>query len=258
MKNAEGSSMAIRNLVCISIVFLFSTILTINFLPKDTVFSLAKSNDAEVITENVINIEETNQLTAEQVINNYEGIKVASVTSRSGDDFSRTDIEVTPIIEEKKSTPIEEVTISRDMDLTVRTGLSKEDFKILIANTKQDTTNFFFDNSDLIYDLCEKYELNEIFFCGLIAGESGWNIASNHRSTYNYISLMTSSGLKRFSSVEDGLEQAAKALHDNYLTEGGRFYCGKTLAGVKTRFCPASSTWVNLIYTCMGHMVPNH
>ena len=88
MKNAEGSSMAIRNLVCISIVFLFSTILTINFLPKDTVFSLAKSNDAEVITEKVINIEETNQLTAEQVINNYEGIQVASVTSRSGDDRS--------------------------------------------------------------------------------------------------------------------------------------------------------------------------
>lgn len=257
MKNAEGSSMAIRNLVCISIVFLFSTILTINFLPKDKVFSLAKAPDAQTVTENIINIEETKELTAEQIINSYEGIQVASVSSRSGDDFSRTDIEVTPVVEEEKYISIDEVTISRDMDLTVRTGLSKSDFKILIGNTKQDKTKFFYDNSDLIYDICEKYEINEIFFCGLMAGESGWNIVSNHRRTYNYISLMANGKLKQFSSVEDGLEQAAKALHDNYLTEGGRFYCGKTLYGVRTRFCPNSSTWVNLIYTCMGHMVPN-
>lgn len=255
MKNAEGSSVAIKAIVCISIVFLFSTILTINFLPKDKVFSLAKSVDSKDITQNVINIDDTKDVNKEDIQNNYEGIRVASVSSRSGDEFTRS--EEVPVIEEKKYISIEEVTISRDMDLTVRTGLSKEDFKILIGNTKQDTSKFFYDNSDLIYDICEKYELNEIFFCGLIAGESGWNIVSNHRRTYNYISLMANGKLKQFSSVEDGLEQAAKALHNNYLTEGGSFYCGKTLYGVKTRFCPNSSTWVNLIYTCMGHIVKN-
>ena len=74
----------------------------------------------------------------------------------------------------------------------------------------------------------------------------------NHRNTYNYISLMSNSGgLIRFSSVEDGMEKAAQSLHDNYLTPGGRFYHGATLAGMKTRFCPASSTWVNLVYQRM-------
>lgn len=158
-------------------------------------------------------------------------------------------------VEEIKTTPIEEVTISRDMDLTVRTGLSREDFIKLISGVKEDTSGFFEENAGLIYDICEKYQINEIFFCGLIAGESGWRIADNHRRTHNYISLMSKGGLIRFSSVEDGLEKAAIALHDNYLTQGGRFYYGPTLAGVKTRFCPASSTWINLIYGNMQRIL---
>ena len=152
------------------------------------------------------------------------------------------------VIEEKQYTKIENIKISRDMDLTVRTGISKEDFKKLISNVKYDTSKFFYDNSDFIYDLCEEYQINEIFFCGLISAESGWNIASNHRRTHNYISLMTKNGLIAYGSVEEGLIAAAKALHNNYLTEGGRFYNGKTLYGVKTKFCPASSTWVELVY----------
>lgn len=160
-----------------------------------------------------------------------------------------------PVEEVPATTPIEEVTISRDMNLTVRTGLSREDFITLIAGVEEDTSGFFEENAGLIFDLCEKYQINEIFFCGLIAGESGWKIADNHRRTYNYISLMSHGGLIRYSSVEDGLEKAAMALHNNYLTEGGRFYHGPTLAGVKTRFCPASSTWINLIYGNMERIL---
>lgn len=160
------------------------------------------------------------------------------------------------VIEENPYIPIDKITISRDMDLTQRCGISKEDFKILMDNISADTSNFFFDNSDIIYDLCEKYEINEIFFCGLIAGESGWNIASNHRVKCNYISMMGSSGsMLTFSSVEEGLEAAAKLLHNKYLTEGGSFYSGKTLSAIQRKFCPNSSTWVNLIYTCMSKIV---
>lgn len=163
------------------------------------------------------------------------------------------------IVEEPEiiTTPISEVTISKDMDLTVRTGLSREDFITLMAGVKQDTSNFFEENAGLIYDVCEKYQLNEIFFCGLISAESGWTIAQNHRSTYNYISLMSNSGLIKFASVEDGMEKAAQSLHNNYLTPGGRFYYGSTLAGMKTKFCPASSTWVNLVYQRMQQIMNN-
>ena len=140
------------------------------------------------------------------------------------------------------------------MDLSVRTGISKEDFKEIVKNLKQDTSGFFYDNADLIYDLCEEYEINEIFFCGLISAESGWNIASNHRKTHNYISLMSKGKLIHYSSVEEGLRVAARSLHNNYLTPGGRFYGGKTLSGVQKKFCP-SGTWVNLVYGRMSQMM---
>lgn len=157
--------------------------------------------------------------------------------------------------EEIKYISLEEVTISEKMDLTICTGLSKDDFIKLISGVKQDSSKFFYDNAGIIYDLCQKYSINEIFFCGIISAESGWNIASNHRSTYNYISLMVNGKLKKFSSVEDGLEQAAKTLHNNYLTPGGRFYYGKTLSAVKTKFCPSSSTWTSLVYGRMKQIV---
>ena len=160
------------------------------------------------------------------------------------------------VVEENHYIPISEVKISVDMDLTQRTGLSREDFINYIAGLKVDSSGFFEENAGLIYDLCEKYELNEIFFCGLISAESGWNIAANHRRTYNYISLMSNGKLINYGSVENGLETAAKTLHNKYLTPGGSFYYGKTLAAMKTRFCPASSTWVSLVYGRMSQMLP--
>ena len=199
-------------------------------------------------------VEETNE-TEEVIIDNDQDTTLApkvlygAVGSINFDDTTiENSIEEEMVPEEIPTTPIEEVTISKDMDLTIRTGLSREDFITLMSGVEEDKANFFEENAGLIYDICEEYQINEIFFCGLIAGESGWRIADNHRRTHNYISLMSGGKLISYSSVEDGLIKAAEALHNNYLTEGGRFYHGKTLAGVKTRFCPASTTWVNLIY----------
>lgn len=149
---------------------------------------------------------------------------------------------------------ISSITISKNMNLTKRTGISKADFKKIMKNLKQDTSKFFYNNADTIYDMCEKYNINEIFFCGLISAESGWNIASNHRKTHNYISLMLKGKLIHYSSVYEGLEVAAKKLHVNYLTPGGKFYKGKTLEGVHTYFCP-SNTWVNLVYGRMQQVM---
>ncbi len=151
---------------------------------------------------------------------------------------------------------IEEITISKDMDLTVRCNVSREDFITLMAGVRADTSGFFEENAGLIYDICEQYQLNEIFFCGLISAESGWNIAGNHRRTHNYISLMGNGGaLLQFSSVQEGLEKAANTLHRNYLSEGGRFYYGKTLAAVRTRFCPVNPNWPNLVYGRMEQII---
>ena len=152
---------------------------------------------------------------------------------------------------ETKSTGKIKVSISRNMDLTKRTGLTKEQFKKLIKHVPQDSSKFFYNNADTIYDLCAKYQINEIFFCGLISAESGWNILGSHRKTHNYVSSMSGGKLIHYSSVNEGLTVAAKVLHNNYLTPKGKFYGGKTLAGVQKKYCPSGS-WIGLVYGRMS------
>ena len=179
-------------------------------------------------------------------------------TKKTTEKKDSSEKETTSKKENKKSTTktvsISQVKISKSMNLTKRTGLSRKDFIKLMSGVKADTSGFFEKNAGKIYDLCEKYSINEIFFCGLISAESGWNIASNHRRTHNYISLMRNGKLISYSSVNEGLEVAAQKLHYNYLTPGGKFYHGKTLAGVKTCFCPSSS-WVGLVYGRMRQIL---
>ena len=238
MKN-QNDSVHLKSLGGIFILAI--TILTIMTLYSNKTNSLDISKTVETNTEN-IEIAET--------------IERKTVTSRTMAESREIVKKIEEEIAEKNSyISIEDVKISRDMDLTVRTGLSKEDFKLLISNCKYDTSKFFYDNADTIYDLCKEYQINEVFYCGLISAESGWNIASNHRKTNNYISIMKSGGiLKSYDSVEEGLEAGTRLLHNNYLTESGCYYYGKTLQAVQTKFCP-SGTWVNLVYGRMQQLL---
>lgn len=247
MKENNKAKLKVGQIIYISLAIMFLLIfITVTRLQKSTTeIAEMTINNEKVEEKEIAKVEEN-----EGNKNSRSSIRELSTTVTS-----RSSSSIREAITEEKYISLDEVSISRNMDLTVRTGLSKEDFKTLVANTKQDSTKFFYNNSDTIYDLCEKYEINEIFFCGLMVGESGWNIASNHRSTHNYISLMANGKLLRFSTVEEGLEKAASTLHNKYLSTSGRFYAGKTLDGVKKRFCPASSTWTNLIYKCMSQMV---
>lgn len=219
-------------------------------------------------TKSKIEVANLNNNVEQAIVSKQEEVQIAQTEERKTETTSRTLQEEREIVTQENEMEviqnnedtenykkIEEISISRDMDLSKRCGISKEDFRTLMANLKTDSSGFFETNADLIYDVCEKYEINEIFFCGLIAAESGWNIASNHRNKNNYISMMSKGSMIRYATVEDGLEAAAKLLHNNYLTPGGSCYYGKTLSCVQRRFCPNSSTWVGLVYGCMSQVV---
>ena len=230
------------------------------------IYSLTTSSKEAELAE----VNEETSITNEEVIaeeNATMSERSANITSRSSiDRMSETTTEedseiakslastIEKGIEDLKYISIDEVKISSDMDITQFCGLSRDDFIKLISDCRADTTGWFENHAGQIYDLCHKYQLNEIFFCGLISAESGWNIASNHRSTNNFISLMSNGRLKSYSSEEEGLEVAARTLHNNYLSEGGSFYYGKTLAAMNTKFC-GSASWVSLVYGRMKQIV---
>lgn len=241
MENSK-SALKIKQLISITLI-----IITLS-----TTIGLFKTYERE---EQVAKLEteEKQELNENMEMSKVEYERDIKATSRS--EANRTRNENEPAVAVVKYKKIEEIQISRDMDLTIRCGISREDFIKLMENMKVDYSGFFAKNAGTIYDLCEKYEINEIFFCGLIAAESGWNIASSHRNTHNYISMMSSKGLIKYSSDEEGLEAATKLLHNKYLTPGGGCYSGKTLSAVQKRFCPNSSTWVGLVFGCMKQVV---
>lgn len=240
MENNSNSALKINQVIAVFTMLVILGTSTQLFNMKGNTEQIAKSNVQEEVKETI------------EVAESYE--RTAKVTSRS--EVDRTVVKENKIPQAvAKYKKIEEITISRNMDLTVRCGVSKEDFNKLMSNLKVDTSGFFKRNSNTIYDLCEKYEINEIFFCGLIAAESGWNIASSHRNANNYISMMSKGKLIKYSSEAEGLEAAAKLLYNRYLTPSGSCYSGKTLSGVQKRFCPNSNTWVGLVFGCMKQVV---
>lgn len=244
MKDSK-SALKIKQLISV-----FLIIMTLG-----TYIGLFRTNEREMQISKFETKKEVEKLEEEK-----QTIEVAQETSyeREIKVTSRSEAQREKIAEEAPETKyisIEEIKISKDMDLSIRCGISREDFIKLMENMKVDYSGFFAKNAGIIYDLCEKYEINEIFFCGLIAAESGWSIASSHRNAHNYISMMSSKGLIRYSSEEEGLEAATKLLHNKYLTKGGSCYSGKTLSAVQKRFCPNSSTWVGLVFGCMKQVV---
>ncbi len=244
-------------IIVLSIIVLSITIAIIvsNISKKDLnneTMSASNFDDEDIISKDIYHDEEAKP--TKTIIAN---VSSRSAIDRIGDNIEfRTQFQQENIEEpDVQTTSIEDVTISKEMDLTVRTGLSKDDFITLISGVEADTSGFFEENAGFIYDMCEKYSVNEIFFCGLISAESGWNISSNHRNSHNYISLMSHNGLIKYSSTEEGLEKAAESLHSKYLSPEGQFYNGPTLAGIKTKFCPSSTTWINLVYQRMEQII---
>jgi len=249
LNKMKDSKSALKIKQLISIFLIMMTLIT-----NITLFRVNKGGiqlaNIQININKKVNLDVQENIIVAQVNKTYE--RDTKVTTRSEIDRSNDTKQEEVIVKYKT---IDEVEISRNMDLSIRTGLSKEDFNTLLANLKSDTSGFFERNSSTIYDLCEKYEINELFFCGLIAAESGWKIAGSHRRTNNFVSMMSGGKLIKYASEAEGLEAAAKLLHNHYLTETGAYYRGKTLSGVQVRYCPGSSTWVGLVYGCMKYII---
>lgn len=150
---------------------------------------------------------------------------------------------------------LEEVSISRDMDLTETTGLSREDFCELLANFEYDYEGFYERNAGLIWDLSQEYQVNEIFICGVFALESYYGSSDKHISAHNYGSIMTGNGkLQKFENDAEGIEVNFKLFAECYLSPEGKYYKGVTLDSIGDTYCPPTKdcpSWAGKVYSCM-------
>ena len=151
-------------------------------------------------------------------------------------------------------TKLEDVKISFNMDVSKTTGLSKDDFVILVKNMKSDKTGILEKNAAWIWECCQKYNVNEIFVFGICGIESAWCSAPQHQRTHNYCSMMKAGKLISYSSDEAGFEAMIKLLGQKYLSPKGGLYNGATITGVGTKFCN-TTTWPPKVYKCMKQVL---
>lgn len=149
--------------------------------------------------------------------------------------------------------------ISIDMNVNETTGMSKEQFISLMNDFSYDYNGLFNRNSGLIWDLCQEYSINEVFFVSLIGAESQWGSYESHIATCNYTSIKPEGYLIEFSSEFEGLTASAELLSNKYFSS-----VGTTLYSISQVYCPddlgtfdidESQYWVELVYDCMSLMI---
>lgn len=137
-----------------------------------------------------------------------------------------------------------------NMDISGPSGIGKIEFEILLSNIEADKASFFKKYAGTIWEIAKEYQINEFVLCGIIAEESKYGTYPNAIRCNNYVGMKRDDGsLIEYESVEQGLRAVANNLAQNYLTEGGKYYKGKTLKDVNIRYCTSSNEWAGKVYS---------
>ncbi len=139
--------------------------------------------------------------------------------------------------------------LTPESDMSRNLDISKKTFQEILEKLPYDDANVFKDNASVIWEISEKYGINEFLVVGIIAWESAWgtdpiapnNFSSQRRSGSDYYS---------YSSVEEGIEVLARNLAVNYLSENGKYYNGKSLEAINTLYCETDD-WSGGVCDCM-------
>lgn len=173
---------------------------------------------------------------------------VVSTTDLIGSDMEETTV-TEDFLESQEFISLESLEISFDMDVSVTSGLSREDFIYVMENLPYDYCGYFSRNAGGIWDECQQYGVNEFFVCGITAWESGWGQIAGFGSN-NYFGIRGGS----YATEADGIHGLVSLLANNYLHEGGSCYNGATITGVGHCYCDPD-LWPTKVYECMKLIV---
>ena len=165
---------------------------------------------------------------------------------------------VTPKIAEKNRIAKLQEKLSKDMDLSVPSGLTLSDYKTIFAYNESDENNIFADNAENFYNAEQEYQINGIFLAAIGIHESAWGtsqIAKNKNNLFGYgaYDRDPEGCANEFETYADAINTVASALKTNYLTETGSYYNGTTAKAVNTRYA-SDEKWSEKVYKYMEYL----
>lgn len=158
-----------------------------------------------------------------------------------------------PQAKQEEYSSLEEVINQMDysMEMCKPCGLSKEDFVKLMNELPYDYTGFYSRNAEFIWEMEQKYQINGIFFCGIVAIESGWGQYDAGQNNYTGYYNSLQGRYEYFESEESGIEETFKLLDDYWISKGKN-----TLHTIAPGYIGYSGgTWDNQVYSAMRMIV---
>lgn len=165
---------------------------------------------------------------------------------------------VTPKIAEKNRIAKLQEKLTKNMDLSVPSGLTLSDYKTIFAYNESDKNNIFADNVEQFYNAEQEYQINGIFLAAIGIHESAWGtsqIAKNKNNLFGYgaYDRDPEGCANEFETYADAINTVASALKNNYLTETGSYYNGTTVEAVNTRYA-SDEKWSEKVYKYMEYL----
>ena len=158
--------------------------------------------------------------------------------------------------------------LSFDMELNKPSGLSLEQFKKILTDSK-DVNKVMEKNAQYFYYIEEQYNINGVFVAAVAIHESGWGTSKISKDKYNlfgfgaYDSSPYNSAYE-FSNYSESIDLIARVFVKYYLNAkgttiyggkqaSGKYYNGPTLTGVNKKYA-TDKNWANAVYKHMEYL----
>lgn len=155
-----------------------------------------------------------------------------------------------------------------NMALNIKSGLSLDDYKRILANEPRDVNKVIYSNAEAFYNAEQKYNVNGLLLVAMAIHESGWGtsaISLDKRNLFGYGAYDNDAynSAYTFDTYAEGIEFVAKILAKAYLnpagmtmsdgdTTTGRYYSSPTLTGINTRYS-TDPNWCTKVFSYMTY-----
>lgn len=142
---------------------------------------------------------------------------------------------------------------------TEKSSIKTEDMRKKSQISEEDLKEYLSRFPDLagietaLIEAQEEYGVNAILLLAIIRLESGngrSNLAASKNNLGGIVSSDSVTAYSSFDTKNDCVEYMAQLLSEDYLTDGGRFFSGYTLADIAKRYS-VSKVWSDLICDLM-------
>lgn len=168
----------------------------------------------------------------------------------------------------EKSSNTLKSTLSFNMALNKPSGLSLEQFKKVLTDTK-DKNNILSNNAEYFYYIEKQYNINGMFVAAVAIHESAWGtskIALEKKNLFGYGAYDSNpyNSAYHFSDYSESIDLLARVFVKYYLNPKGTsiyggevatgtYYYGATLTGVNTKYA-TDKNWANRVYQHMQYL----